>query len=70
MPEVIDMGAERSLSRRASKYGTLRKKGPSIGRKKGENCVCPKCGFQEPKISNIRCFQIKCPKCGVELESD
>jgi len=69
MPEVIDMGAERSMSLRASRYGTLRKKG-GMARKKGENCVCPKCGHTEPKISNIRCFQIKCPKCGAELESD
>jgi len=28
------------------------------------NCVCTKCGFKEPKIRGVPCFNKKCPKCG------
>lgn len=30
-------------------------------------CVCPKCGYKEPKVRGIRCINKKCPKCGTML---
>jgi hypothetical protein len=30
-------------------------------------CMCPKCGYKEPKVRGIRCVSKKCPKCGTML---
>lgn len=30
-------------------------------------CVCPVCGYREPKKPGVPCRQIKCPVCGAYL---
>ena len=58
-----DIGAERSMKRRSTGFG---KTGESLGEKinvKEGTCKCPKCGYEEQKISGITCEQIRCPRC-------
>jgi predicted DNA-binding protein (UPF0251 family) len=28
------------------------------------SCVCPICGYKEPKVRGVPCIKRKCPKCG------
>ncbi|MDG6219533.1 MAG: hypothetical protein QCI00_08850 [Candidatus Thermoplasmatota archaeon] len=32
-----------------------------------EGCVCPQCGYETSKRSNVYCTQINCPICNVSL---
>ena len=60
------IGIERSLRRKAGRFGrTGEMHIRSTG--KGNMCKCPKCGYEEPKIPDVRCEQIHCPKCGMPM---
>jgi predicted DNA-binding protein (UPF0251 family) len=30
-------------------------------------CICPSCGYEEPKVMGVRCVSKKCPKCGTTM---
>ncbi len=31
------------------------------------NCVCPKCGYKEPKVMGVPCVDKNCPKCNIPM---
>ncbi len=33
----------------------------------GGNCVCPKCGYEEPHERGQPCYEKKCPECGTRM---
>ncbi|SDN32370.1 Predicted Fe-Mo cluster-binding protein, NifX family [Desulfonauticus submarinus] len=46
--------------------GKCRAGGPMRGRQDGM-CICPQCGYKEPHLRGVPCFEKKCPKCGTVL---
>jgi len=43
-----------------------------LGRRRGfggpsMSCVCPQCGYTEPKVRGVPCASKNCPKCGIPL---
>ncbi len=51
---------------RAVGQGRGRMGGPSAAGP-GGNCVCPKCGYQEPHMVGQPCNAKTCPKCGTQM---
>lgn len=41
--------------------------GLGSGRGPSKSCICPNCGFENPKIKGIPCKNMKCKKCGTPL---
>lgn len=60
------IGAERSLIRRAARFGKTGEAARKREKAKvsANMCKCPECGYEEPKIKGVRCAQVHCPKCG------
>ena len=46
----------RGMGRRGFGFG-----GPPL------NCICPSCGYQQPKQRRVPCPNLKCPKCGAPM---
>lgn len=63
-------GGGRGRKGRGSGGGGRRRRGrpngPSEARA-ADTCVCPQCGYQEPRAAGIRCRDRECPRCGEDL---
>ncbi len=52
---------------RAPQGGAGRMQGDKAGAGPSGNCVCPKCGHEEPHQVGQPCNQKSCPKCGTRM---
>jgi hypothetical protein len=42
-------------------------RGMGTGQGLGGTCVCPKCGYSEQHQRGVPCFEVRCPKCNMQL---
>jgi len=68
--EMVTQNQTYGFGRRGLGRGPARGRNrPGAGRGIGPGgppieCICPKCGYREPKQPGIRCISKRCPKCG------
>ena len=50
--------------------GSGRGRGGGFGAGPGGDCVCPSCGYKLAHESGVKCFQMRCPKCGAMMSRE